>query len=111
QMGGKQAEYTLIHSVETPGALLYGKDIKDLETESDTHVLETFKQELENQGYTIEVALGFGSPKKSIPQLINKGEFDLLVLGGHGHTLFKDLLLGTTVDSVRHNVDIPVFIA
>ncbi|MGB3775976.1 MAG: divalent metal cation transporter, partial [Leeuwenhoekiella sp.] len=111
QMGGKTARYTLIHSVETPGALLYGKDIKDLETESDKKVLESYKQELQNQGYTIEVALGFGSPKKSIPQIINNGTFDLLVLGGHGHTLFKDLLFGTTVDSVRHRVSIPVFIA
>jgi manganese transport protein len=111
QMGGKEAKYTLIHSVETPGALLYGKDIKDLETESDKNVLEAYKQELENQGYEITIALGFGSPKKSIPQIINDGKFDLLVLGGHGHTLFKDLLFGTTVDSVRHKVGIPVFIA
>jgi len=111
QMGGKEAKYTLIHSVETPGAILYGKDIKDLETESDKNVLEVYKQELENQGYEVTIALGFGSPKKSIPQIINDGKFDLLVLGGHGHTLFKDLLFGTTVDSVRHKVGIPVFIA
>lgn len=111
QMGRKEAKYTLIHSVETPGALLYGNDIKDLETESDKNVLEVYKQELENQGYEITVALGFGSPKKSIPQIVNDGKFDLLVLGGHGHTLFKDILFGTTVDSVRHRVDIPVFIA
>ncbi|WP_031426965.1 Nramp family divalent metal transporter [Flavimarina sp. Hel_I_48] len=111
QMGGLQAKYTLIHSVETPGALLYGKDIRDLETESDKNVLESYRKELEKQGYSINVALGFGSPKKSIPQIINTGSFDLLVLGGHGHTLFKDIVFGTTVDTVRHRVSIPVFIA
>ena len=34
----------------------------------------------------------------------------ILVMGSHGHTFFKDLIFGTTVDSVRHRVNIPVFI-
>jgi manganese transport protein len=41
---------------------------------------------------------------------VNAADFDLLVLGGHGHSGLKDLLFGTTVDSVRHRVNIPVFI-
>jgi len=35
---------------------------------------------------------------------------DLLVMGAHGHKGFKDLLFGTTVDSVRHKIKIPLFI-
>ena len=111
QMGGKEATYTLIHIVETPGALIYGNTIQDFETTSDRAFLDTYKIELENQGYNIVIELGFGSPKRSISKIVNNGSFDLLVLGGHGHMLFKDLLFGTTVDGVRHRVDIPVFIA
>ena len=111
QMGGKEAIYTLIHIVETPGALIYGNTIQDFETTSDRAFLDTYKIELENQGYNIVIELGFGSPKRSISKIVNNGSFDLLVLGGHGHMLFKDLLFGTTVDGVRHRVDIPVFIA
>ncbi|MAZ29141.1 MAG: iron/manganese transporter [Cytophagaceae bacterium] len=111
QIGGAAARYTLIHSVETPGAMIYGNSIQDFETHSDKAFLESYQQELAHQGYRIEVELVFGSPKKTIPKVVNAGRFDLLVLGGHGHTFFKDLLLGTTVDSVRHRVDIPVFIA
>ena len=33
---------------------------------------------------------------------------DLLVMGTHGHTTFKDLLFGTTVESVRHKINIPL---
>ncbi len=110
QLGGKDAEYTLIHIVETPGAMIYGDEIDDYETESDEAFLNTYKEKLEEKGFKVSVKLGFGSPKKHIPKIVNATEFDLLVLGGHGHSGFKDLLFGTTVDSVRHKVKIPVFI-
>ena len=110
QLGGKEAEYTLIHIVETPGAMIYGDEIDDYETESDEAFLNTYKQKLEEKGFKVSVELGFGSPKKAIPKIVNASNFDLLVLGGHGHSGLKDLLFGTTVDSVRHKVKIPVFI-
>lgn len=111
QIGGKEAVYTLVHIVETPGALMYGSNIKDFETSSDTEFLENYKKELETNGYQLKVELGFGLPKKALPKIINAGDYDLLVLGSHGHAFFKDLLFGTTVDSVRHKIQIPVFIA
>jgi manganese transport protein len=33
-----------------------------------------------------------------------------LVMGAHGHKGLKDIVFGTTVDKVRHRVNIPVFI-
>lgn len=110
QLGGKDAEYTLIHIVETPGAMIYGDEIDDYETESDEAFLNTYKQKLTEKGFKVSVELGFGSPKRNIPKIVNASSFDLLILGGHGHTGFKDLLFGTTVDSVRHRVKVPVFI-
>ncbi|MCG2420264.1 Nramp family divalent metal transporter [Aequorivita sp. F47161] len=110
QLGGKDAAYTLIHIVETPGAIIYGEEIDDFETESDEAFLNTYKKKLQEKGFNVSVELGFGSPKKSIPKIVNATEFDILVLGSHGHTGLKDLILGTTVDSVRHRVKIPVFI-
>ncbi|WP_410006482.1 Nramp family divalent metal transporter [Aequorivita nionensis] len=110
QLGGKDAEYTLIHIVETPGAMIYGDEIDDYETESDEAFLNKYKEKLDAKGFKVSVELGFGSPKKIIPKIVNAADFDLLVLGGHGHSGLKDLLFGTTVDSVRHRVNIPVFI-
>lgn len=110
QLGGKEAEYTIIHIVETPGAMIYGDEIDDYETASDEAFLKTYKEKLQEKGYKVSIELGFGSPKRNIPKIVNAADFDLLVLGGHGHTGLKDLLFGTTVDSVRHKVNIPVFI-
>jgi manganese transport protein len=42
--------------------------------------------------------------------LVHEFGADWLVMGAHGHTFFKDLIFGTTVDSVRHRVKIPVLI-
>jgi manganese transport protein len=111
QLGGTGAKYTLIHSVETVGAMLYGDQAQDFETNSDNEYLNTYKKSLEEIGFTVETRLSFGSPKKQIPKIVNEdGTFDILILGAHGHSWFKDLILGTTVDAVRHKVKIPVLI-
>ena len=41
---------------------------------------------------------------------MNAAGCDLLLMGAHGHRGLKDILLGTTVDAVRHRVKVPVFI-
>lgn len=111
QLGGKEASYTLIHIVETVGAMLHGDLAEDYETSTDMEYLTRYKQSLEESGYTIATKLSFGSPKKQIPKVVNdNGTFDILILGAHGHSLFKDLVFGTTVDAVRHKVQIPVLI-
>ena len=108
--GGKSAEYILIHIVETAGAHMMGQEIDDLETESDRKSLDKYKLDLEAQGYTISVRLGFGNPKRSIPEIVNSEICDLLVMGAHGHHALMDLIFGTTLDAVRHKVKIPVLI-
>ncbi len=108
--GGKTADYILIHIVETAGARMMGNEIDDLETESDKKSLEKYKLELESQGYIISIRLGFGNPKRSIPEIVNIENCDLLVMGAHGHHALMDLIFGTTLDSVRHKVKIPVLI-
>jgi len=110
ELGGNEAKYTLIHVVETVGAMMYGDDIKDHETTIDEKLLEEYKVMLNEQGFQVETKLGFGQPDKVIPAIVNKGGFDILVMGTHGHTGFKDLLFGTTVDKLRHKISIPLFI-
>ncbi|MCF6129685.1 Nramp family divalent metal transporter [Flavobacterium sp. AS60] len=109
-IGSKETKYTLIHVVETVGAMIYGSKTSDLETTIDEKLLMDYKRLLEEKGFQIEVKLGFGKPGKVIPKIINEGNYDLLIMGTHGHTGFKDLIFGTTVDNVRHKINIPLFI-
>ena len=108
--GGKTAEYILIHIVETAGARLMNSEIDDLETLSDKTNLEKYKTDLTAKGFKIETHLGFGNPKNSIPEIVNRCHCDLLVMGAHGHKGLKDIIFGTTLDAVRHNVKVPVLI-
>jgi len=110
ELGGMEAKYTLIHVVETVGAMIYGKNIDDHETLIDEKLLKEYKEMLSQKGFNVKTKLGFGKPNKVIPEIINKGEFDVLVMGTHGHTGFKDLIFGTTVDKLRHKISIPLFI-
>jgi len=109
-LGGMDAQYTLIHVVETVGAMMYGDRTRDHETTIDEKLLQEYQEMLTGKGYKIETKLGFGEPKKVIPKIVNEGNFDILVMGTHGHTGFKDLIFGTTVDKVRHGIKTPLFI-
>jgi manganese transport protein len=109
-LGTPETVYLLIHVVESAGAILLGDEIRDKETSDDEERLRYYADELAAKGIKAETSLGFGNPKASIPKAVNDFNADLLVLGAHGHRFFKDLIFGTTVDSVRHNVNIPVFI-
>ncbi len=110
ELGGKEANYTLIHVVETVGALVYGDDADDHETSIDEKLLKQYEEMLVEKGFVVSSQLGFGTPDKVIPLIVNKGDFDVLVMGTHGHTGFKDLIFGTTVDKLRHKISIPLLI-
>lgn len=109
-LGGLEAKYTLIHVVETVGAMMYGKHVDDHETTIDEKLLLEYKEMFREKGFNVKTQLGFGKPNKVIPKIVNKGNFDILVMGTHGHTGMKDLLFGTTVDKLRHKISIPLLI-
>jgi manganese transport protein len=108
--GGKSANYYLIHIVETAGARYHGEKVMDYETQSDTDNLEKYQLNLRELGYNTEILIGYGSTAIAIASLSNKNKLDLLVMGAHGHKGISDWIFGSTLDSVRHKVNIPVLI-
>jgi manganese transport protein len=108
--GGKDALYTLIHVVETAGARYYGTEVMDHETQSDVDNLDKYVEALNKLGYHADAQIGFGSAAPSIAKIVNEEEIDFIVMGSHGHKVLKDLIFGTTVNSVRHMVKVPVLV-
>jgi manganese transport protein len=104
------SEILIIHVVETAGAMIMGNEIKDFETVQDQEFLENYKSYTEKLGFKTTTQLGFGNPGNIIPKSVNEFKADILVMGAHGHKGLKDIVFGTTVDKVRHRVNIPVFI-
>ncbi|HQV00586.1 MAG: Nramp family divalent metal transporter [Bacteroidia bacterium] len=110
QQGGLNASYLLIHTVETAGAFIIGANIKDAESESDAQLINHYEMHLKEKNYQVVSTIGYGNPKKAIPQLTIAFDADLLVMGSHGHRAFSDIIWGTTIDAVRHQLNIPVLV-
>ena len=108
--GGKHARYTLIHVVETAGARYYGTEVMDHETQSDVDNLDKYVSALSEIGYKAEAKIGYGTAASAIAQIVNEEHVDFIVMGSHGHKALKDLIFGTTVNSVRHLVNVPVLV-
>nr|WP_121273356.1 Nramp family divalent metal transporter [Pedobacter schmidteae] len=108
--GGKHAHYYLIHVVETATARYYGESALDHETQSDTENLQKYCNNLADLGYKASPYIGYGGTVSAIVSITKQNDLQLLVMGAHGHKGLKDLILGTTVNSVRHKVTIPVLI-
>jgi manganese transport protein len=108
--GGKNASYTLIHVVESAAARYLGKNTLDYETLLDKDNLLKYQEGLIDLGYQTDLEIGFGYAATEIARIIKEREIDLLVLGAHGHKGIKDLIFGTTIDSIRHKIKIPLFI-
>lgn len=108
--GVEATTYYLIHVVETAGARSYGAHIEDHETDEDSRQLKVYAEKLSAQGYTVQQQLGFGNPKKEIPRIVKEINAELLVIARHGHTGFMDIILGETIDSVRHKVKCAVLV-
>jgi len=107
---GDAKEFILIHVVETAGAKLHGTETADYETQKDQERMDLIIQQMKNLGYEAKGILGFKETAKEIIRIVKSENADMLVIGAHGHTGIKDFIYGSTIDTVRHELKIPVFI-
>jgi len=109
-IGTKNATYTLIHVVESAAARYFGKNTLDHETQLDNDNLVKYREKLEQMNYKADTQIGFGNPASELAKIILEQKIDLLVMGAHGHRGLKDIIFGSTVDALRHKINIPVLV-
>jgi len=105
-----ESKILIIHVVESAGALILGNEISDYETTVDGKQLVDYQSIIKQYGFDTSIRLGFGNPKRIIPKIVKEFDADLLVMGAHGHKWLSDIIFGTTVEKVRHRLNIPVLI-
>ncbi len=108
--GHAGTSYLLLHVVESVPARIYAHDSDDIETQKDRERLLYYARELKEKGFNAEARIGFGNRSKEIVRLVLENRCDMLVIGAHGHTGLKDLFYGETVNTVRHELTIPVLV-
>ena len=108
--GNPSTHYILVHIVESASAKLLGQESDDYETRKDKERMDFYVDYLQKLEHTAEGYLGFRNRAKEIVRLVKELQADMLVVGAHGHTGLKDLIYGETVNSVRHELKIPVLV-
>ena len=108
--GKKDTEFVLIHVVESASARLLGNESDDYETRKDEERLQFYIQQLKDRGFSATGKLGFRNRTKEIVRIVKEKNADMLIIGAHGHSGVKDLIYGETINSVRHELSIPVLI-
>jgi len=111
QLGNANTEYVLIHIVESAQARVLEDEAQDYETLKDKEHLHEYVKFMLSKNYKATGVLGFKKRTQEIARIVKENNCDLLVLGSHGHKTVKDFIFGETINTLRHMVDIPVFIA
>ena len=100
----------MIHVVESASARMLGSESDDYETRKDRERLNFYKSQMEEKGLRTSIRLGYENRTREIVKITKEENVDMLVIGAHGHTGIKDYIFGETVNSVRHELKIPVLI-
>jgi nucleotide-binding universal stress UspA family protein len=106
------ARLTLVHVADGWAARNYErfKLQESEEMKQDREYLAALSDDLRAEGYEVNVVLAMGDPATEIIKLARAEPIDLIAMTTHGHRLVGDLLLGSTADKVRHEVDVPVLL-
>jgi nucleotide-binding universal stress UspA family protein len=106
------ASLLLVHVADGWAARHYD-ELKLRESEemiADREYLDRLRDELQSSGFLVDTRLKTGDPAKELVKLIREERVDLVAMATHGHKGVADVIHGTTVNHVRHNVSVPVLL-
>jgi len=90
---------------------MYGSESSTAEVEAGREYLDRLVASLGEMKIDVETAIRHGSrPRTEIVNYAREINADLLVMGAHGHRRLKDLIFGTTIDPVRHELNLPILV-
>jgi nucleotide-binding universal stress UspA family protein len=73
-------------------------------------VLAPIKAFLAQQGWNVEFQDRRGSPGEQIAEVATGGEFDLVVMGSHGHSALAGVVMGSVATQVLAKCKTPVLL-
>jgi len=118
------ASITILHVLEAPPLSVYllgeqweeikKKNVKKAITQVNTRLDEfraNMSTELASHPFTVDdIVVKTGIPEEEILREVDQGDFDLVVMGTHGHGAFADAMMGSTARRVLRRSKIPVLV-
>jgi manganese transport protein len=105
------AKLVLLHVEEGVTSQVYGSLASTAEVEAGRQYLDDILASLHAAGIEAEAVVRHSeTPKLEIVNVAREIRPDLLIMAAHGHKGLKDLIFGTTINAVRHALEIPLLI-
>ena len=108
-----RSKLTLVHIVTVPTVTEPGLviDLKPFE-DAGSKIVEKAKKIAKDQGIEADTKTGttYGNPAHEIIRAAEEGKFDLIVIGAKGHSLLRNLMIGSVTDTVVRNARCPVLV-
>lgn len=80
------------------------------EMKKDRAYLDSTAADLRSAGLEVETQLALGNPPTEILKTAETSQCDLIAMTTHGHRFLADIVLGSTIEAVRHRARIPMLI-
>jgi manganese transport protein len=107
----RHARIYLLHVEEDVTSQMFGQEASTAEVEEGSRYLDDIAGSLANEDVIVErVVRHSRNPKNEIVRFARELRPDLIVMGAHGHKALKDIIFGTTINAVRHNLRVPLLI-
>ena len=111
---GNAHQYTVLHAVPAvpprAAAVLDKAVLKSYYDDEAEKVLKTVRTFFEKQKVRAEFVSKVGPAADVISAAANKGKFDLLLMGSHGHSTLGNLVMGSVATKVMSQTDVPVLL-
>ncbi len=111
---GSAHQYTVVHAVPAvpprAAAVLDKEVLKSYYDDEAEKVLKTIRTFFGKQKIQAEFISKVGPAADVIAALANKGKFDLLMLGSHGHSTLGNLVMGSVATKVMAHCTAPVLL-
>lgn len=105
------ARIILLHVEEGVTSQIFGSLSSTAEIKEGQDYLADIVASLHKEKVDVDVIVRHGrSPAAQIASAVSELGADVVVMAAHGHRGIKDLVFGTTINSVRHRVKVPLLI-
>jgi nucleotide-binding universal stress UspA family protein len=102
---------TVVAPVPARAASVLSKDIlADYYNDESEKVFKPIRPFFAKQGLNAEFVAKHGHAADTIAAMADKGKYDLLVLGSHGHTALGNLVMGSVATKVVAQCGVPVLL-
>lgn len=111
-----QAKLTLLHIYEMPiypippdSVLMVAPDVLAQQMSEMVTLLENLKKDIESQGVKdVVTKISQGAPAVEILKECDEERYDLIVMGTHGRTGLKHVLIGSVAEKIVRKAPCPV---